>query len=189
VSAYVLTGGTDAFAVELAGHLRAPVQREPAGPATSWVHLLPGDGATDETAALVRACDAADEHLPHGEGAGFVAVVPVWGAVAPPHDAQIELAAAAARALATVRVERWSREGRRINVIAYGGLDTVSLPGLRPAAELIARTPAHRLASVAELANAVDFVSSAAASYVTGSVLPVDGGWTAYSWFHPARDM
>jgi len=187
VSAYVHTGGTDALAAELAGHLRAPVRREPTGPTTSWVHILPGGSAIDETAALVRAADAADEHLPHGEGAGFIAVVPVWGVVAPPCDAQVELAAAAARALAQVRIERWSREGRRLNVIAYGGLDSVSLPGLRPAAELADRTPMHRLASVAELANAIDFVSSAAASYVTGSVLPVDGGWTAYSWFHPAR--
>jgi NAD(P)-dependent dehydrogenase (short-subunit alcohol dehydrogenase family) len=189
VSGYVLTGGTDAFAAELAGHLRAPVQREPSGPTMSWVHVLPGDGTTDETAALMRACVAADGHLPHGEGAGFIAVVPVWGAVAPAREAQIELAAAAARALATTRIEQWSREGRRINVIAYGGLDAASLPSLRPPAELAARTPMHRLAAIAELANAIDFVSSVAASYVTGSVLPVDGGWTAYSWFHPARDL
>lgn len=189
MNAYVLTGGTDALAAELARHLRAPVHREPAGPATSWVHIVPGEAAADETAALMRAVEAADEHLPRGAGAGFVAVVPVWGAVAPPHAAGIELAAAAARALATVHVERWSREGRRINVIAYGGLEPPAPPQLRPAAELAARAPMHRLASIAELANAVDFVSSAAASYVTGSVLPVDGGWTAYSWFHPARDL
>ncbi len=189
MSGYVLTGGTDAFAAELAGQLRAPVTREPAGPAMSWVHLIPGDGSTDETAGLMHACEAADKHLPRGEGAGFIAVVPVWGIVTPPRDAQVELTAAAARALATVEIERWSREGRRINVIAYGGLEAASVPCLRPAAELVARTPAHRLASVAELANAIDFVSSAAASYITGSVLPVDGGWTAYSWFHPARDL
>ncbi len=29
----------------------------------------------------------------------------------------------------------------------------------------------------------------AAASYVTGSVLDVEGGWNAYSWFYPARDL
>jgi enoyl-[acyl-carrier-protein] reductase (NADH) len=189
VSAYVLTGGTDALAAELRRHLRAPVHREPAGPATSWVHVVPGAGVANETAELMRAAEAADAHLPRGAGAGFIAVVPVWGAVASPHAAVIELAAAAARALATVHVERWSREGRRINVIAYGGLEPAAPSQLRPAAELAARAPMHRLASIAELANAIDFVSSAAASYVTGSVLPVDGGWTAYSWFHPARDL
>ena len=150
----------------------------------------PGEGVADETAELMRAAEAADEHLPRGAGARRSSPsCPVWGAVASPHDAEIELAAAAARALATVHVERWSREGRRINVIAYAGLEPAAPPELRPAAELTARTPMHRLASVAELANAIDFVSSAAASYVTGSVLPVDGGWTAYSWFHPARDL
>ncbi len=174
---------------ELARHLRADVRREPAGPAASWVHLVPGEEGVDETAELMRAAEAADGHLPRGDGAGFIAVVPVWGVVAPRHAAGIELAAAAARALATVHVERWAGEGRRINVIAYGGLEPPAPPQLRPAAELTARAPMHRLASVAELANAIDFVSSAAASYITGSVLPVDGGWTAYSWFHPARDL
>jgi NAD(P)-dependent dehydrogenase (short-subunit alcohol dehydrogenase family) len=54
---------------------------------------------------------------------------------------------------------------------------------------LAARTPMHRSAGLAELANAIDFLSSAAAAYVTGTVVSMDGGWTAYSWFHPARDL
>jgi NAD(P)-dependent dehydrogenase (short-subunit alcohol dehydrogenase family) len=188
VTAYVMTGGTDRLVAELTRHLHAPVHREPAGPTTSWIHIVPGE-AGDETAELARAAAAADEHLPRGEGAGFVAVVPIWGAVAAPHAAAIELAAAAARALPTVHTERWSREGRRFNVIEYAGLESAAPDELRPASELIARTPMHRLASVAELACAIDFLSSAAASYVTGSILPVDGGWRAYSWFYPARDL
>ena len=54
---------------------------------------------------------------------------------------------------------------------------------------LAARTPMHRLASVSELADAIDFLASSSASYVTGSVLDLDGGWAAYSWFYPARDL
>jgi len=188
VTAYVVTGGTDPLVAELARHLRAPVHREPARPMTSWIHIVPGHAA-DETAEVMRAAAAADEHLPRGEGAGFIAVVPVWGAVASPHAAAIEVAAAAARVLPTVHTERWSRQGRRINVIEYAGLEPAAPEELRPVPELTARTPMHRLASVAELACAIDFMSSAAASYVTGSVLPVDGGWRAYSWFYPARDL
>jgi NAD(P)-dependent dehydrogenase (short-subunit alcohol dehydrogenase family) len=189
VSGYVITGGSDAFVADLAVHLRAPVQRAPTRAIASWIHIVPGDGDGDETAAVAAAAALADDHLPHGEGASFIAVVPVWGVIAPPLDAPAELAAATARALAQVRIERWSQQQRRINVVAYGGLDSATLPGLRDPATLADRTPMHRLATPADLANAIDFLSSSAASYVTGSLLPVDGGWTAYSWFHPARDL
>lgn len=189
MSAYVITGGSDGFVADLAVHLRARVQRAPDGAITSWIHIVPGDGADDETAAVAAAAALADDHLPHGTGASFIAVVPVWGVVAPPLDVAAELAAAAARALAQVRIEGWSRQRRRINVVAYGALDSAQLPGLRDPAMLAARTPMHRLATLVDLANAIDFLSSSAASYVTGSVLPLDGGWTAYSWFHPARDL
>jgi NAD(P)-dependent dehydrogenase (short-subunit alcohol dehydrogenase family) len=187
VSGYVVTGGTDAFVADLAVHMRAPVHRAPNGPTASWVHIVPGEG--DEAVSLTAAAALADDHLPHGEGASFIAVVPVWGVIEPPLDEQAQLAAAAARALAQVRIERWSREGRRINMVAYGALDSATLPGLRDRATLVDRTPMHRLATLADLANAIDFLSSSAASYVTGSELPLDGGWTAYSWFHPARDL
>jgi NAD(P)-dependent dehydrogenase (short-subunit alcohol dehydrogenase family) len=187
VSAYVVTGGTDAFVAELAAHLRAPVSRDPARAITSWVHVVPAGG--DDTAALHAAARDADDHLPDGDGASFIAVVPVWGLLAPPGDVPVELAAAAARSLTRVHVEPWARRGRRINVIAYGAVDAASLPGRRPTGTLVDRTPMHRLATLAELADAIDFLSSRAASYVTGSILTVDGGWTAYSWFYPARDL
>ncbi len=189
VSAYVITGGSDAFVADLAVHLRAPVHRAPSRAITSWIHIVPGDGSDDETAAVAAAAALADHHLPHGKGASFIAVVPVWGVIAPALDAPAELAAAAAGALARVRVERWSQQQRRINVVAYGALDSTKLPGLRDPATLAERTPMHRLATLVDLANAIDFLSSSAASYVTGSVLTLDGGWTAYSWFHPARDL
>ena len=189
--AYVVSGGTDAFVDALAHHLRAPVFRgvsDASGPITSWIHITPGTAA-DETAALLAAAALADEHLPQGEAASFIGVVPVWGVLAHPMDVQTELAAAAARALAQVRIEEWSRRGRRFNIVAYGALSTAALPGLRPPQMLVNRTPMHRLGSIGELADAIDFLSSAAASYVTGSALSVDGGWTAYSWFYPARDL
>jgi NAD(P)-dependent dehydrogenase (short-subunit alcohol dehydrogenase family) len=187
VSRYVVTGGTDAFVAELSGHLRLPVDRSPTGQTTAWVHLVP-HGRGDESAAVAEAVTLAEHHLPRGPGASFIAVVPVWGVIAPPLDASVEVAASLARALGRVRIEPWSQMGRRFNVVSYGALDA-SLPGLRDRALLADRTPMHRLATVAELANAIDFLASASASYVTGADLPLDGGWAAYSWFHPARDL
>ena len=189
MTGYVLTGGTEAFRDELAGHLGAPARQPPAEDADAWVHVLPGEPGVDETRDLMWAVREADAALGRGRSAGFLAVVPVWGVLGSGVAKPVELAAAAARALAQVNVESWSAAGRRINVLAYGPLATSALPGMRDPGLLAARTPMHRPAGLAELANAIDFLSSAAAAYITGTVLPMDGGWTAYSWFHPARDL
>jgi NAD(P)-dependent dehydrogenase (short-subunit alcohol dehydrogenase family) len=41
------------------------------------------------------------------------------------------------------------------------------------------RVPMRRMAQPQELAGAVLFLAGARASFVTGVILPVDGGWTA----------
>jgi 3-oxoacyl-[acyl-carrier protein] reductase len=65
-----------------------------------------------------------------------------------------------------------------VNVIAPGGVDTDMVAALPEAQRtgLATATPFGRLAAPNEVAAAIHFLASPEASYITGVVLPVDGG-------------
>ncbi len=91
--------------------------------------------------------------------------------------------AALTRALALDHV----RDGIRVNCVAPGTVDTPYLSGIiaqnpAPAAlrkELEERQPMGRMGRAEEIAYAMLYLASEESSFVTGSVLVVDGGWTA----------
>ncbi|GAB4434577.1 MAG: SDR family oxidoreductase [Anaerolineae bacterium] len=75
------------------------------------------------------------------------------------------------------------RENIRVNAIAPGPTDTPLLRASRPPDEFAAfrdTQPIGRLAAPAEIAAAAVFLASDEAAFVTGIVLPVDGGQTAH---------
>lgn len=75
--------------------------------------------------------------------------------------------------------------GIRVNVVCPGVTDTpmvagvAQVPGLLEA--FIAPVPMGRMGSAGEIAEVVAFLASDAASFMTGAVVPVDGGLTASS--------
>ena len=85
--------------------------------------------------------------------------------------------------LTDVLAIEWGRRGIRVNAVAPNGVDTPLVrKGIPPAFlqdVLINRTPLGRMAQPGEIAAVVLFLLSDAASYVTGAVLPVDGGLCA----------
>jgi len=73
--------------------------------------------------------------------------------------------------------------GIRVNCIAPGAIDT---PGASNASmtdeqreAMLAPIPMHRNGKAEEIANAVLFLASDESSYMTGSVMIIDGGWCA----------
>jgi NAD(P)-dependent dehydrogenase (short-subunit alcohol dehydrogenase family) len=77
--------------------------------------------------------------------------------------------------------------GVRVNAVAPGAIDTDFIAEARAAdpdpertaAETIARHPIGRLMTPDEVAEAIIFLASDAASAITGSILSVDGGYVA----------
>jgi NAD(P)-dependent dehydrogenase (short-subunit alcohol dehydrogenase family) len=77
----------------------------------------------------------------------------------------------------------YARRGVRVNAVAPGYIVTAMTAMLRQTADLEQRVaklhPMERLGRPEEIAEAALFLASDAASFITGVVLPVDGGYTA----------
>ena len=77
----------------------------------------------------------------------------------------------------------WAEFRVRVNVVAPGVTNTPmsakSLGDPQRRARLMALTPLGRPAEPTEIGEAVAFLSSPAASFMTGAYVPVDGGWLA----------
>jgi NAD(P)-dependent dehydrogenase (short-subunit alcohol dehydrogenase family) len=77
----------------------------------------------------------------------------------------------------------WAAEGIRVNAIAPGWISTEMTRGLVEdegrSAAIVDRTPMQRWGEPNDLGGAVVFLCSAAARFITGAILPVDGGYAA----------
>jgi NAD(P)-dependent dehydrogenase (short-subunit alcohol dehydrogenase family) len=77
----------------------------------------------------------------------------------------------------------WARHGVCVNAIAPGvfrtDLNKKLLDGTPRGDEFLLRTPMHRFGKLEELVGAAVFLASESASFVTGHLLAVDGGFLA----------
>ena len=77
----------------------------------------------------------------------------------------------------------WAPEGIRVNAIAPGWIATELTRGLVEdegrSAAILGRTPMQRWGNPGDVAGAAVFLCSEAARFITGVILPVDGGYAA----------
>ena len=77
---------------------------------------------------------------------------------------------------------RYAKEGIRVNSVHPAFIDTPMMEQVKdtPVEQaILANTPMGRLGTPAEIGAVIAFLASDAASYMTGSEVYVDGGWTA----------
>lgn len=92
--------------------------------------------------------------------------------------------------LTKVLASEWAEYGVRVNGVAPGVVMTDLVQqgidqGLVTEQSYLSRIPMGRLGDLNEVVEAVTFLASSEASFMTGEVMKVDGGWTAYHLFYP----
>lgn len=81
-----------------------------------------------------------------------------------------------------VLAAEWGQHGIRVNAVAAGltqsRMTASTFANEAWTAPTLARTPLGRLGVPEDIANAILFLTSPAASWITGQTLPIDGGYT-----------
>lgn len=76
----------------------------------------------------------------------------------------------------------WAADGIRVNAVAAGFIRSNMMAWMDQSPEavapVLARTPLKRVGNPHDIAGAVLFLTSAAAQFITGQTLPVDGGYS-----------
>lgn len=111
----------------------------------------------------------------------IVNISSIWGLVAGSGQLAYHASKGAVTLMTLNAAVTYAARGIRVNAVLPGLIDTEMVRDQDPAmrAETIGNTPMKRIGTPEEVAKAILFLASDDASYITGALLPVDGGFTA----------
>lgn len=120
-------------------------------------------------------------------GGTIVNIGSIYALVAAPNRLHYCATKAAVEMLTRSLAIEWAELGIRVNGVAPGYVQTALLDELdqRGKVDLAAvrrRTPQKRLGTAEEVADAVLYLCEPRSRHITGQMLSVDGGWTAYGY-------
>jgi NAD(P)-dependent dehydrogenase (short-subunit alcohol dehydrogenase family) len=131
----------------------------------------------------LRACQVFGRHMIERGYGRIINIASLSSFVALYEVAAYSASKAAVASLTKSLAIEWARSGVCVNAIAPGvfrtDLNSALLDGTDRGREFLLRTPMKRFGKLDELGGAAVFLASEAASFVTGHVLAVDGGFLA----------
>jgi NAD(P)-dependent dehydrogenase (short-subunit alcohol dehydrogenase family) len=131
----------------------------------------------------MRACRLFGRHMVERRYGRIINIASLASFVSLMEVAAYSASKAAVASLTKSLAVEWSQFGVMVNAIAPGvfrtALNQTLLDSTPRGQEFLTRTPMRRFGCVEELAGAAVFLASDAASFVTGHVLVVDGGFLA----------
>lgn len=131
----------------------------------------------------LRACQIFGRHMLEREYGRIINIASLSTFVALYEVAAYSASKAAVASLTKSLAVEWASRGVCVNAIAPGvfrtALNQKLLDETERGQEFLMRTPMKRFGNVEELAGAAVFLASDAASFVTGEILTVDGGFLA----------
>lgn len=165
-------------AVDILVNNAGTIRRAPAAehPAQDWDDVL-----AVNLDAVFHLSQAAGRHM-LARGSGRIINVASMlsfqgGILVPSYTASKHAVAGLTKALAN----EWAAQGVTVNAVAPGYMATDNTAPLRAdadrAASILQRIPAGRWGTAEDVQGVFVFLASDAAAYVTGAVIPVDGGW------------